>query len=106
MIGIYKIENLINNKIYIGQSIDIERRLKEHQVLPFYQSERIKDNKNPLYLDIRIYGLKNFSFNIIKECSTAQLDEEEIALIIIIVLLGGLTVMVIIVLLAVEGQEK
>ena len=30
MIGIYKITNLINNKIYIGQSIHIERRWSEH----------------------------------------------------------------------------
>ena len=29
-IGIYKIENLINGKIYIGQSIHIERRWNEH----------------------------------------------------------------------------
>ncbi len=26
MIGIYKITNMLNNKVYIGQSIDIEDR--------------------------------------------------------------------------------
>lgn len=31
MIGIYKIENLINGKIYIGQSNNIERRIMEHK---------------------------------------------------------------------------
>lgn len=30
MIGIYKITNKINGKMYIGQSNDIERRFKEH----------------------------------------------------------------------------
>lgn len=30
MTGIYKITNLINGKIYIGQSINIERRFLEH----------------------------------------------------------------------------
>lgn len=30
MIGIYKITNLINNKIYIGQSKDVEHRIKDH----------------------------------------------------------------------------
>nr|DAH19257.1 MAG TPA: intron associated endonuclease [Bacteriophage sp.]DAT87476.1 MAG TPA: intron associated endonuclease [Caudoviricetes sp.] len=30
MIGIYKIENLINGKVYIGQSVHIERRWQEH----------------------------------------------------------------------------
>lgn len=29
-IGIYKIENLINGKKYIGQSIHIEKRWQEH----------------------------------------------------------------------------
>ena len=30
MCGIYKIENLINNKKYIGKSINIEKRFKSH----------------------------------------------------------------------------
>ena len=30
MIGIYKIENKVNGKVYIGQSIDIEKRWKNH----------------------------------------------------------------------------
>jgi predicted GIY-YIG superfamily endonuclease len=29
-IGIYKIENLVNGKVYIGQSVHIERRWQEH----------------------------------------------------------------------------
>lgn len=31
MSGIYQIYNPINNKRYIGSSINVERRLKEHQ---------------------------------------------------------------------------
>ena len=31
MIGIYKIENLINGKVYIGQSINISERFTEHK---------------------------------------------------------------------------
>ena len=30
MIGIYKIENKVNGKIYIGQSVNIENRWKQH----------------------------------------------------------------------------
>ena len=30
MTGIYLITNLINNKVYVGQSTDIERRWSEH----------------------------------------------------------------------------
>lgn len=29
-IGIYKIENLLNGKKYIGQSVHIEKRFSEH----------------------------------------------------------------------------
>jgi len=31
MVGIYRIRNKVNGKIYIGQSIHIEERLKEHK---------------------------------------------------------------------------
>lgn len=27
MIGIYKIENLVNHKVYIGQSVDIKKKI-------------------------------------------------------------------------------
>lgn len=31
MIGIYKIENTVNGKVYIGQSVDIKKRWKAHR---------------------------------------------------------------------------
>ena len=31
MVGIYKITNKLNGKVYIGQSNDIERRWAEHK---------------------------------------------------------------------------
>lgn len=69
MIGIYKITNLINNKIYIGQSVNIERRWQEH----------IYQNRNSaIHQAIKKYGIENFIFEIIEECSQSQLDEREI----------------------------
>ena len=70
-IGIYKIENLINGHCYIGQSINIELRWKRHR-------EAIKTSDYPLYLSIRKYGIENFSFEIIQECSIDELDELEV----------------------------
>ena len=73
MIGIYKIENLINGKVYIGQSNDIERRFSQHQ--SSYEQERFSDK--PLYKAFAKYGIENFSFTIIEECSVEQLNEKE-----------------------------
>lgn len=70
--GIYKITNLINNKIYVGQSRHIYRRWIEHR----YSA---KDQNNPtlLYRAMRKYGENNFCFEIIEECEPNQLNERE-----------------------------
>ena len=58
--GIYKIINKINNKIYIGQSINITERLKQHK------RSLNKYFKYPLYNAFRKYGIDNFEFIIIE----------------------------------------
>ena len=68
MIGIYKIENLINGKVYIGQSIHIERRWQEH----CQPSSRSLVGKA-----IQKYGKERFTFQILEECAEEQLDEIE-----------------------------
>lgn len=70
MIGIYKITNKANGKIYIGQSNDIERRWKEHK-------KRSKRLQSPLYLAIKQDGIENFSFEVLEECSLEMLNERE-----------------------------
>lgn len=68
MIGIYKITNKENGKIYIGQSNNIERRLKEH--------------KQPKMLTIDDYitalGEDKFTFDILEECSLSELNDKEL----------------------------
>lgn len=76
MVGIYKITNLINNKVYIGQSTSIQRRLGEHKYKPYY--EKSDGYNTPLYRAIRKHGVENFSFETIEECSLEQLDGREI----------------------------
>ena len=75
MIGIYKITNLINNKIYIGQSIDIEKRIKDH----FWKSKCEKDisYNSALHSAIRKYGKENFTWEVLKECSIEEIDDLE-----------------------------
>ena len=71
MIGIYKITNKINGKSYIGQSNNIERRLKEHK---YISSETNKSLKKAY----KKYGKENFEFSILEQCKLEELDEKEI----------------------------
>lgn len=66
--GIYKIENLINHKIYIGQSVEIEHRFQRHKCA---QDDYV------IHKALRKYGIENFSFTIIEECLPELLDEKE-----------------------------
>lgn len=72
MIGIYSITSP-TGKIYIGQSVDIEKRFY------YYQScwKHIKKQRR-LYNSIKKYGAENHIFKIIKECSEDELDYFEI----------------------------
>ena len=73
--GIYKIENLINGKIYIGQSTDIKRRWYNHKRVI---NEILYDSYNyPLYRSMRKYGVENFSFEILEECLIEEMDQKE-----------------------------
>ena len=72
MIGIYKITNKINGHSYIGQSVNIQKRLNKHRN---YNEE---DSHYPLYRAIAKYGIENFSLEVIEECSIDNLDEREV----------------------------
>lgn len=67
MAYIYKITNLINNKIYIGQTVDsVEYRLQEH-IWDAYRWERNPNKKfnSRLYPAIIKYGEHNFKIEVI-----------------------------------------
>lgn len=71
---IYKITNLINNKVYVGQTNDPIRREREHFSLT---SSILEDNKNKiLYSAMLKYGINNFSFEIIED-KTENYNERE-----------------------------
>ena len=68
MIGIYKITNP-NGKVYIGQSIDLERRL--------YYYKNLKQSNSQILLNRSFlkYGTVNHTFEIIEECEIELLNE-------------------------------
>lgn len=74
MCGIYCIENLVNNKKYVGQSTNIEERWYRH---------RNSLKKNVHYNDHlqrawNTYGEDSFSFYVLQACGVDELDGLEI----------------------------
>lgn len=72
--GIYKITNLISNQVYIGQSVNIQDRIKQH-IKCGLGIDASATNK--LYKAMQEDGVWNFSFELMEECSREQLNEKE-----------------------------
>ena len=73
MIGIYKIINLVNGKLYIGSAINIKARWINHKsklLLKKHHSIKLQRSWNK-------YGEENFKFEIIEECDKYKLIERE-----------------------------
>jgi group I intron endonuclease len=70
MVGIYKITSP-SDKIYIGQSRNINKRKKEYRYLNC-------KHQTKLYYSLKKYGWEQHIFEIIEECSLEQLNEREI----------------------------
>jgi hypothetical protein len=71
--GIYLITNLINNKVYIGQSKNVYRRGIYHR----FELNHNKHSNSHLQYSFNKYGKENFSFSIIEYCFKEKLTEKE-----------------------------
>ncbi len=72
--GIYIIKNKCNNKVYIGQAVDIQRRWGYGHIKP------LKENKHKnkhLQFAVNKYGIENFDFSIIEKCDKSELNDKE-----------------------------
>lgn len=72
--GIYVIKNKINSKVYIGQSVDIYQRWRQHKS---QLSRNIRENEH-LQNAWNKYGKDNFRFKVIEKCLVDKLNEREI----------------------------
>lgn len=61
--AVYKIENLVNHKVYIGQSSNFNRRKSHH----FYNLKQGIHHNRFLQEDYNIYGLDNFIISILEK---------------------------------------
>ena len=72
---IYKIENDINGKIYVGKTLEnIETRFKNH----IQDSKRERCSHRPLYRAFNKYGIEHFHISILEECDPNELNNREI----------------------------
>lgn len=72
--GIYCIENVITNKKYIGQSINIEDRWYKHK----YALRRGTHDNEHLQNAWNKYGEENFDFYIVETCKCEELNDKEV----------------------------
>ena len=69
---IYKITNLINNKVYIGKTLEtLETRWKQHK------KDSTRFLNRPLYRAMNKYGIENFIIEIIETPMLEVLSERE-----------------------------
>ena len=72
--GIYKITNKQTGDIYIGQSVNVADRWKQH-VKCGLGIDASATNK--LYNNMQRYGVWNFTFEILQKCTRDKLNEKE-----------------------------
>ena len=72
--GIYKITNLITEQCYIGQSVNIQQRMKQHCKCGLGIEA---SSTNKLYNSMQKDGVWNFSFELLEECPRELLNQKE-----------------------------
>lgn len=68
---IYVIENQVNNKKYVGQTIDPVERWRKHK------TDDIHNNNLVIGKAFLKYGIENFTFSIMEECEDSKMSERE-----------------------------
>lgn len=72
--GIYKLTNQLDGKVYIGQSVNIKDRWGTHIKMGLGAET---PSRNKLYSAMLKDGVENFTFEVLEECPSSQLNERE-----------------------------
>lgn len=72
--GIYKITNLLNKKVYIGQSVDVKTRWSNH-IKASLGIDSIAHSK--VHDAMMQDGVWNFTFELLEKCDKSMLNERE-----------------------------
>lgn len=71
--GIYCIENVVNNKKYIGQTYSIKSRINQH----YYELRNNSHHNSHLQSAWNKYGEDNFTYYVLEYCNLDLLNEKE-----------------------------
>lgn len=71
--GVYKLTNLKNQKVYIGQAANLADRWKDH----IKAGLGIDTPNNMLYMAMMKDGVENFTFEVLEECERSDLNDRE-----------------------------
>ncbi len=71
--GVYIITNTINNKIYIGETTNLESRLIEHLRKLLYKKHVNEHLQNA----VNLYGIDVFSFDVLEFCNSIDTKKRE-----------------------------
>ena len=71
--AVYKITNTITGDFYIGSSKNVKSRWTCHKAPSTWKEH----SNNPMYIDMRKFGVNSFVFEVIEEVESEQLKEKE-----------------------------
>ena len=71
--AVYKITNTVTGDFYIGSSKDVKLRWMQHKRLSVWK----KYSNNPMYLDMKKFGVDKFELQILAEIEIDKLKEIE-----------------------------
>ncbi len=71
--GIYKITNEETGQCYIGQSVDLRTRIRDH----IKAGLGINTSNNRFYSEMKNIGPEQFTYEIIEHCDRSKLNEQE-----------------------------